>query len=142
MSKTCVCATLREMERKHYVSSYTYGRCPSCITRINEAVPRCFSCDMHPAPASGRACRGCIRRTRREFAKYETNYTDALVAHRAWTSNLNQDEYTHLALKEDLDGSTSLDSPKRKDYYSTYPSPITKWDVTQFLTDNPNFLWG
>ncbi|AEO98120.1 hypothetical protein EPVG_00097 [Emiliania huxleyi virus 201] len=46
---------------------------------------------MHPAPASGRACRGCIRRTRREFAKYETNYNDALVAHRAWTSNLNQD---------------------------------------------------
>ena len=142
MSQVCVCDTYRTSERCLQLTPYTYGHCTPCKTRINEKVPRCFSCDTNPAPPSGKVCRGCIRRTRREFSKNEKSYGDALTAHREWKCNLTPNDYTHYALNEEIDGSTKLDSPRRKDYYYVYPPPITAWDVTHFLKDNPNFLWG
>ena len=55
------CIGLRNSEQKLEKIPYSLGRRKECTTKINKLVPRCFSCEINPAPANkNMACRGCM----------------------------------------------------------------------------------
>lgn len=145
MGACAACDALRAAERRAFVTPYSHGRCEACTARINARTPRCWSCEINPAPRDPRlACRGCvrscIRAVRRLHEEKEADYRREVMKHEAWIAAMNPNVYAQL-LKFD---ERRLKAPNRGDVWllDYPPPPLTdRHQASCFMRRNRDFRW-